>query len=142
MVQSANCHRRHVEFDMVDLVWVKPQPYRQLFMKHQHSVKLSPCWFSLFAITQCTGPIAYKLELPYHAKIHPVFHISLLKKFVGSSSTVVTPFLLASSTHGLVVSLIDVVDVRVKIQGQWLTQLLICWDGRDELTWESFDQLL
>ena len=35
------------------------------------------------------GPISYKLALPIHIKVHDVFHVSLLKKYVHDSAHVI-----------------------------------------------------
>ena len=45
-----------------------------------------------------TGPIAHRVELPESAKIHLVFHISMLKRYVGTPDQQVTPLNLSVPT--------------------------------------------
>ena len=42
---------------------------------------------------QKTGTMAYKLELPASSRVHPVFHVSCLKKVTGENLPVQTIFL-------------------------------------------------
>jgi hypothetical protein len=43
--------------------------------------KLAPRWLGPFRITAVISPVAYKLALPSHMRIHPVFHVSQLKDY-------------------------------------------------------------
>lgn len=45
--------------------------------------KLSPRYFSPYMIIQKVGTVAYELQLPPDAKVHPIFHVSLLQPAKG-----------------------------------------------------------
>lgn len=47
-------------------------------------MKLSPRFYGPFEIMDRVGTVAYKLKMPSYSKIHPVFHVSLLKKKLGN----------------------------------------------------------
>ena len=67
---------------------MKLQPYRQHFIALRLNQKLTPKFFGPFAVTARVGPIAYRVEQPPRAKIHPVFYVSLLKEHFGSPPSV------------------------------------------------------
>ncbi len=48
--------------------------------------KLSPRFVGPFTILEQINPVTYKLQLPPHYRIHPTFHVSLLKPFSPSVS--------------------------------------------------------
>jgi len=50
------------------------------------------CYFGPFRIVQHIGIVAYKLLLPNDACIHPMFHVSLLKRCIGSLCLSMFPF--------------------------------------------------
>ncbi|KAL8114587.1 hypothetical protein AgCh_021450 [Apium graveolens] len=86
------------------------------------------------------GKMAYRLELPNITKIHHVFHISQLKKFIGQAnvSTVLPPQLTAELE--LVVEPEELLEVRqVKEGGTTTLEALIQWKGLpiEEAIWED-----
>ncbi|WMV47516.1 hypothetical protein MTR67_040901 [Solanum verrucosum] len=53
--------------------------------------KISLRYIGPYRIAKRIGNIAYELELPQKfAAIHPVFHISMLKKCMGDSSLIIS----------------------------------------------------
>jgi hypothetical protein len=90
MKKQANQNRSERTFAVVDLVFLKLQPYVQTSLAPRSHQKLAFRFFGPFRIVARVGTMAYKLELPARSSIHPVFHVSQLKKSVGSTHQVIT----------------------------------------------------
>ena len=61
------------------------------------SKKFRSRWVGPFVIVSCAGPLAYKLDLAGRlSKVHPVFHVSLLKPYLtgGDGTSPPQPILL------------------------------------------------
>ncbi|WMV37238.1 hypothetical protein MTR67_030623 [Solanum verrucosum] len=80
---------RELEFQVDDWVFLKVSPMKGL-MRFGKKEKLSPRYVGPYRILKRIGKVAYELELPADlATMHPVFHISLLKKCVGDPASIV-----------------------------------------------------
>ena len=77
----ADQKRRHLEFQVGDHVYLKVKA-RRISLKLGNYAKLAPRFCGPFEIQAQIGLIAYQLALPANLRIHNVFHVSLLKKYI------------------------------------------------------------
>ncbi|XP_076931907.1 uncharacterized protein LOC143597232 [Bidens hawaiensis] len=83
IVKQANKKRIDKEFAVGDFVLLRLHKYRQKSVHHRLNQKLSRRYYGPYKIIERIGKVAYKLDLPTGSKIHPIFHVSLLKQSYG-----------------------------------------------------------
>lgn len=97
---------RDLVFNDGDWVFVKLQPFRQNLVRLQRHHKLGQLFFGPVKIVSRVGEVAYKLDLPTSARIHLVFHISVLHKCNEIPDQQVTPLHLVNQHRNLTLAAI------------------------------------
>ena len=83
-----NQHRREAEFQVGQEVLLSTAHVR---IPSPGTPKLLPKDIGPFKVQARQGTLAYRLELPEHYRIHPVFHVSLLKAYKAAPHRKPTP---------------------------------------------------
>ncbi|KAK4389792.1 hypothetical protein Sango_2316200 [Sesamum angolense] len=109
------------------------------------SRKLSPRYSGPFHILRRIGTVAYELELPPATRIHPIFHVSLLKPCYGSPCDKICPLLAAPPGLDPPATPAQILARRTvsSVLGPQ-HEVLVHWDGQDafEATWELLDKFI
>ena len=86
----ANNRRRDLEFEVGDMVFLRISPWKGV-LRFGKRGKLSPRYNGPYRIVERIGEVAYRFELPYDLdRIHDVFHVSMLCKYIPDPSHVLT----------------------------------------------------
>jgi len=103
------------------------------------NLKLPPRFFGPFQVLSRVGSIAYRLDLPLDARLHPAFHVSCLKKKLGQSVAPRSSLPPVDCIGKIRLELDCIVDRRlIKRHGRAATEVLVHWKGTsvDYDTWE------
>ena len=85
----ADYRSRNMDFEEGDKVYLKISPIKGV-VRFGKKGKLSPCYVDPYENLQRVVKVAYELKLPSHlASVHPVFHVSMLKKCIGDLESIV-----------------------------------------------------
>ncbi len=132
----ANRRRRHLEFDVDDLVMLSTA---NLPLPPPLSRKLAPRWLGPLRVLARIGTVAYRLALPPSlTRLHDVFHVSLLKKFDGTAPAPRPPVFACGDDEEFEIQ--KIISHRSSRRGH---QYLILWKGypAHESTWEPEQNL-
>ena len=86
----ANNRRRDLEFEVGDMVFLRISPWKGV-LRFGKRGKPSPRYIGPYRIVERIGEVAYQLEFPSDLdRIHDVFHVSMLRKYIPDPSHVLT----------------------------------------------------
>lgn len=133
----ANKHRRRVEFAVDDLVLLSTT---NLPLPTTLTRKLAPKWIGPLRVLARVGAVAYRVQLPDNlSRLHPVFHVGLLKPFTGTPPPVRAPVF--TTAGGADDYEVERIEAHKLVRGQ--DRYLVVWKGYPiwEATWEPASNL-
>lgn len=142
MKEFADRHRTEREFNIGDLVYLKLQPYRQNTVELRRKLKLASKFFGPFPVIERIGAVAYRLQLPAGSRVHPVFHVSKLKKKLGEGQQAMPALPEMDEEDQVLIKPEAVLQHRIILRnGQPIPQILVRWFNLEptDATWEDED---
>ncbi|KAG8376910.1 hypothetical protein BUALT_Bualt09G0113300 [Buddleja alternifolia] len=147
MKKRADPKRRYLEFNVDDKVLIKliPQQFKAFRGMHKGLVRK---YEGPYPVVAKVGKVSYRLDLPSTLKIHPVFHVSMLRLYQGDEedpsrgeSHQAPPVVTKSFDKEIEEVLSHKVVRRRGVKT--MTHYFIKWKGlpESEATWESQDDL-
>ena len=137
--------RKSLEFLIGDYVFLKVSPTTGV-RRALKSRKLSPKFIGPFEVLERVGSVAYQIALPpKFSNLHPVFHVSQLRKYIHDPSHVIhlDPIEVQDNLTYDVVPL-KIIDWRNKqLRGKTISLVKVVWSSTDDgdATWESEEQM-
>jgi hypothetical protein len=140
MKKYADRNRVERTFTVGDMVYLKLQPYRLTAFGLRNSLKLQSKYYGPFRVLARVGNVAYKLQLPTNVNIHPVFHVSQLKRHLGPTAVPNPDLPLVDANGRIKTEPVHVLQTRqIPRSNVAIVQLLVQWANLppDDATWED-----
>ena len=137
----ADTRRKELEFEVGDMVFLKVAPWKGV-IRFQKKSKLNPRYIGPFRILERVRPVAYQLELPPDLeRIHDVFHVSMLRKYIFDPSHVLeAPPVELKDDQSFEVQPLGIIDQKFKeLRNKVISMVKVLWrsDTVEEMTWET-----
>ena len=124
---------------------VKLRPHHQVSALETTHLKLTKRYYGPFEVQERLGKVAYRLKLPAHSRIHLVFHVSLLKAFVGDPKAAhADPLPVMGTEEEATNTPLTVIDYKlVPADNGPRRMVLVQWPGssRQDALWEDWQVL-
>jgi hypothetical protein len=136
----ADQHRRELDFEVGDKVMLSSENITTEANRQRPTRKLAHPFIGPFAIEAKVSPVSYRLQLPAEMRIHPVFHVSLLKphqenpaEFAGRKPPPPPPVAKGGESEYVVERILD-----KRTKGR-RTEYLVKWSGYGlhDATWQT-----
>ena len=142
MKAQADKHRRDHQIKIGDKVMLKT---KNLKLKSMHSHKLAPKWIGPFTVIGSRHKDSFELDLEGKYRIHPVFHVNLLKPWIPNDQTQF-PNRVQDPPSPVIVDDQEEFEVDSIINKRTRfgkTQYLVTWKGYrpEDSTWEPLKNL-
>jgi hypothetical protein len=143
-IAYADPKRRHVEYKVGDSVLLSTKHIK--LKSPGGSSKLLPRWIGPFPVVDVINPVAYRLQLPpTMARVHNVFHVSLLRSYAQGSRQQKPPAPILCEDDGEEYYIIDrILDHRqVKRNRTTRYEFRVRWAGYgiEDDSWEPEESL-
>lgn len=141
----ADKRRRDLEFAVGDWVFLRVSPWKGV-MRFKKKGKLSPRYIGPYEIIERIGSTAYRLALPPElSRLHDVFHVSMLRKYIADPSHVLTSELIELKDDLTYVEQpVEILDRRDQVLGNKTIPLVkVLWRSHvvEEATWETEESM-
>ncbi|WMV23732.1 hypothetical protein MTR67_017117 [Solanum verrucosum] len=115
-------------------------------MRFGKKEKLSPRYIGPYRIVKRVGNVAYELELPQELEVvHPVFHISMLKKYIGDPSLILpTEKIRITDSLSYEDIPVQILDRQVhRFRTKDVASVKVLWRNQfvEEATWEAEEDM-